>query len=221
MPRGRTPRLPTLKSVVPSDGFDWQTLYGNKPILSNNLSRQITKALNSLLPTFTEPDISHAIIKMFQTTTDNVDGPITTTAEEFWGVLRGQVTWLRNLDEHTILLFSWAVCSARNVAHEHYALELDLQDKAVEDYPMPTTEATRVVTDFGLKLRATQSFEVTEKLLPSWIYDSQNQGDKESTQAAFEKSVQNVKHGLTMGGKPRDNHAAEHEQVDEDGDEVV
>ncbi|RYP74784.1 hypothetical protein DL769_003931 [Monosporascus sp. CRB-8-3] len=218
MPRNRAAQLPTLKSVLPSEGFEWQTLYGNKPILSNDLSRQITKAFNRLLPTFNEREISRAIIKMFQTATDNIDGPITTTAEEFWGVVKGQVTWLRDLDEHTILLFSWAVSSARNVAHEHYTLELDLQDKTVEDYPMPTTETTRAVTAFGLKLRATQSFEVMEKFLPSWIYDSHNQGDEASTKAAFEKSVQNVKQGLTMGGKPRDNDALEHEQVEEDGD---
>ncbi|RYP78369.1 hypothetical protein DL771_000554 [Monosporascus sp. 5C6A] len=153
-------------------------------------------------------------MKMFQTATDNVDGPITTTAEEFWGVVKGQVTWLRDLDEHTILLFSWAVCSAQNVTHERYTLELDLQGKTVEDYPMPTTETTQAVIDFGLKLRATQSFEVIEKLLPSWIYDSHNQGDKESTQAAFEQSIEYVNQGLTMFGKARNSGEAEDDDDD-------
>ncbi|RYP91069.1 hypothetical protein DL770_002814 [Monosporascus sp. CRB-9-2] len=217
--RGKLPK--TLIHNLPDDGFEWRSLYGQRPLLSNQVARQINKALKRLLPIFTEHEISRAIIKMFRAATDNISGPITSSPEQFWGVVKQQVAWLRDLDDHTILLFSWAVCSARNVAHEHYTLELDLQGKTVEDYPMPTTETTRAVTDFGLKLRATQSFEVIEKLLPSWIYDSHNQGDKASTQAAFEQSIEYANQGLTMFGNARNSGEAEgdEDEEDEEGEE--
>ncbi|RYP30640.1 hypothetical protein DL767_006140 [Monosporascus sp. MG133] len=214
---GKLPK--TLVHNLPDDGFEWRSLYRQRPLLSNQVARQITKAMKRLLPIFTKHEVSRAIMKMFEAASNNISGPITSSPEQFWGVVKGQVTWLRDLDEHTILLFSWAVCSARNVAHEHYTLELDLQGKTVEDYPMPTTETTRAVTDFGLKLRATQSFEVMEKFLPSWIYDSHNQGDEASTQAAFEQSIEYVNQGLTMSGKARNSGEAEDDEDEEDEDD--
>ncbi|RYP48210.1 hypothetical protein DL768_005870 [Monosporascus sp. mg162] len=215
--RGKLPK--TLIHNLPDDGFEWRSLYGRRPLLRGPVARQITKALKRLLPIFTEHEISRAIMKMFKAATDSINGPITSSPEQFWGVVKEQVVWLRDLDEYAILLFSWAVYSARNVAYEHYTLELDLQGKTVEDYPMPTTETTRAVTDFGLKLRATQSFEVIEKLLPSWIYDSHNMGDAASTQAAFEQSIEYVNQGLTMFGKARNSGEAEDDDDDDDDED--
>ncbi|RYP18972.1 hypothetical protein DL765_003650 [Monosporascus sp. GIB2] len=212
--RGRLPK--TLIHNLPDDGFEWRSLYRQHFIISNPVARQISKALKRLLPIFTVHEVSRAIMKMFKAATDNINGPITSSPEQFWGVIKKQVAWLRELNEHTVLLFSWAVCSARNIAHERYTLEMEIQGKDIESHPMPTTETTRAVTDFGLKLRATQSLEVVDKFLPSWIYDSHNLGDEASTKAAFLQSIEYVNRGLTMFGKARNSGEAESNYDEED-----
>ncbi len=217
MARRRKRHVPTLLSVLPRRGFKWRSLYGFRFIIPNQVTREITRAFMKLLPAFDMTNIEVAIKEMFKAAIDSIDGPITSSREEFWGTVKTKVVWLRELEPQIILLFSWAVLSAHHIAFEHYDHELLLAGKSAEDYPMQWTGAAELVADYTSNVIDTQPPEVRKQLMPSWIFDEHNQGDEESTKAAFLKSIENLKKGLTMGGKPpKPEQEGEQDENDDD-----
>ncbi|KAK7753962.1 hypothetical protein SLS62_004061 [Diatrype stigma] len=186
----RAPR-PTLIHMLSDDGFEWRSFHGNKPLLKADVSRKIAHALKSFMPAYTTEQTARAIALMFNAATQHVHGPLTITPQEFWGEIKPQVTWLRDLDTETILLFSWSALSARHVASEMHVARVEMEGHDPEDYPMPDSAASKAVSDYSVKLRDTQSFAVRYAFMPGWIHDRHNQGDKESTQAAFMREFEN------------------------------
>lgn len=186
----RRTKRPTLIHMLPEEGFDWRSIHGNKPLVSGNTHRKIAFALKTLMPVYTTEQIARAIGLMFNAATQHINGPLTMTPQEFWGEIKPQVTWLRELDTETILLFSWSALGARHVASEVHEAQVEMEGNDPADYPMPNSAASQAVDDFVSKIVDTQNFAVRYAFIPGWIHDRHNQGDRESTEAAFLAAVE-------------------------------
>ena len=91
--------------------------------------------MKSLCPRYNEEQVELAITKMFHAATNTINGPITCSKTEFWGLVKLQVVWLRAMNEEDIMKFSWKVLSARAIASEIYDTELENLGMTVEEAP--------------------------------------------------------------------------------------
>ncbi|KAI3324642.1 hypothetical protein HD806DRAFT_543328 [Xylariaceae sp. AK1471] len=219
---------PSLKRVLPREGFRWKTGSG-KFFLESKHCRVIVRALRLNYPVaWLDPEfVDFSFAQLFAEANEHIDDCANLEPESFWDAVGHEVRWIRNdhntksinhLDGNVLYALSLLILSARffkkNDADDNY-------DNGVISYDhmrelMGNTELTRAVDEFKSKIYQTYpaQSETREKYIPRYTQESHNEGSADATNEAWKQLCR----GEYKHSRSAYIHPADHDESDEEED---
>ncbi|OTB01300.1 hypothetical protein M426DRAFT_25750 [Hypoxylon sp. CI-4A] len=174
---------PTLMSMLPWDGFDWESKT-DRHFLRSQQSRELTRAMRRAGRPMSESVVIDYIAELFVLAREQITSAKGLAPEEFWKSIGSQIRWASYIGGTQLYTFSLKVICARNRFYEMRSSQKERAQRNPNFIMPPYYEKThwnsanKAVDDFkGLAYNHPDlSVETCQGLYPMWTWDSDCEG---------------------------------------------